>query len=118
MYKQNCTFSGQASTKPYILRVPCKANKDCGENQHCIRERDKNNNNIVIGTFCGTRKCRNTEDCKDVGHITTGKNIAITCSNEMCTYNTSKNIPKNTPKTQKKNTTQNPGAGGHKLKSR
>ena len=87
MYKQNCTFSGQALTKPYILRAPCKENKDCGENQQCIRERDKNNNNIVIGTFCGTRKCKSVEDCKDVGHISSGKNIAARCSRGICIYN-------------------------------
>ena len=149
-YVQTCfaklNILGQSSTKPYILRAPCKENKCIGENQQCIRQQYKNNNNIVIDTFCGTKECKKDKDCEDVGHITSGKNIAKGCKKGICTYSTSKmfqktakkpppnpikkppnktnqkNNVKKIPIKQPKKPTQNKKSksfkGGHKLKSR
>ena len=77
------TFIGQFSTKPYILRANCNTHSDCvGKNQGCFREPGAPERN-----FCGTKTCRTMEDCKDVGHVISGKNTAKKCKGGACKYN-------------------------------
>ena len=61
--------------------MKCSSDQECsGKNQKCHQEQ-------IIGhqktkSFCGTKKCRGDRDCKDVGHLVTGQNIAE-CKNAI-----------------------------------
>ena len=63
--------------KPYLARMKCSSNRDCsGKNQKCHQDQ-------ITKSFCGTKKCRGKRDCKDVGHIVSGKNSAKKCKNAI-----------------------------------
>ena len=52
--------------------MKCSSDRECyGKNQKCHQD------------FCGTKKCRGKRDCKDVGHLASGKNIAKKCKNAI-----------------------------------
>ena len=58
--------------KPYLARMKCSSDRECsGKNQKCHQD------------FCGTKKCRGKRDCKDVGHLVSGKNRAKKCKNAI-----------------------------------
>ena len=72
---------------PFVLRVLYDDNKElyritkfhC---EHIGHERDKN--------YCGTKKCRDIRDCKDVGHVISavilGKTVPTKCYKGRCSY--------------------------------
>ena len=49
-----------------------------GKNQQCVID-DKEN-------YCGTKNCRDVRDCKDVGHVISGKNVPTKCYKGRCSY--------------------------------
>ena len=53
--------------------MKCSSDRECfGKNQKCHQD------------FCGTKNCRgNKRDCKDVGHLVSGKNSAKKCKNAV-----------------------------------
>ena len=52
--------------------MKCSSDRECyGKNQKCHQD------------FCGTKKCRGKRDCKDVGHLVSGKNSAKKCKNAI-----------------------------------
>ena len=51
--------------------MKCSSDQECfGKNQKCHQD------HRITKPFCGTKKCRGKRDCKDVGHLVSGKIIA------------------------------------------
>ena len=62
--------------------MKCSSNRECfGKNQKC--HQDQIIGHQITKPFCGTKKCRGKRDCKDVGHLVSGKNSAKKCKNAI-----------------------------------